>query len=109
MFDNEEEPFGMVVIESDFDRLLSSHVNQRSRVSKEVLIVDDSETVLLEDSARANGSVGKSANDIVNSWGEIKRELDLNNDYVDSQREVYATRIDLVPGISSLDLILRAS
>lgn len=97
----------MVVIESDFDRLLVSHLNQRSRVSNEVLIVDDNETVLLEDSPRANGSVGKPATNVVPSWPEIKRELDLNNDYVDTQREVYATRVDLVPGISSLNLILR--
>lgn len=109
VFDNEEEPFGMVTIESDFDRLLAAHVNQRSRVSQEVLIVDENELVLLEDSARAHGSVGRKAEEIVSSWSEIKSELDLNNDYVDSQREVYATRIDLVPGVSSLDLVLRAN
>jgi len=107
VFDNEEEPFGLVVIETDFDRLLAAHLNQRNRVSRDVLVVNDEETIILEESMRLSGSVGKSAPDVLMAWPAIERELDLNEDYVDSQRETYAMRIELVPGISALDIVLR--
>ena len=107
VFDKDEEPFGMVVIESDFDRLFTTHLNQRNRVSHDVLVVNDDESIILEDSTRSNGSVGKSASEVLMAWEAIKRELDINEDYVDSQRETYAMRIELVPGISALDIALR--
>ena len=108
VFDNEEEPFGMIVIEGDFDRLMETQIHQRNRVSSQIYVVDDENKVIIEDAERSAGAVGKPASDVIPSWEEIRQELDLNNDYVDSGREAFATRVALVPRVASLALVLIA-
>ena len=109
IFDREEEPFGMVVIEGDFDRLVGSQLRNRNRVSGQVLVIGSDETVLFEDSERTQGAVGKKATDLVPSWTDIKRDLELNTDYIDSQRAIFATCVCLVPRIASLNIVVTAS
>ena len=108
VFDNEEEPFGMVVIESDFDRLMEQQVNQRHRVSTHIFVTNDEGRVLLEDAEKSIGARGDHADEHVPNWDDLCHELDLGNEYVDSNRQVFATRVSLVPRASSLMLVLIA-
>ena len=108
VFDREEEPFGMVTIEGDFDRLIASQVQIRNRASAQVLIVDDAGKVLVEDAEDTRGIVGKNARELMPEWSEIERELSLNNSYVDAGAETFATHVFLVPRMSSLSLVLLA-
>ena len=108
VFDREEEPFGMVTIEGDFDRLISTQVQNRNRASSQVLIVDDGGKILVEDSEQTRGLVGGKVSEALSDWDEISRTLDLNNDYVDAGAETFATRVFLVPRMASLRLVLLA-
>lgn len=109
VFDRDEEPFGFVVIEGDFDRLVAAGLNQRNRASEQVLVIDSNGQVVLEESERARGAAGKSAVEVIATWPEIKRELELNGDYVEAQRAIFATRTFLVPHISPLYVVAMAS
>jgi len=106
VFDREEEPFGMVVIEGDFNRLISSQANHRTRTPNRILITCNDGYVILEDAEKALGVVGTPISELVPSWPEIQSELDLNSEYQDSARKIFATRIELVPRQTSLSLVL---
>ena len=105
VFDRDEEPFGVVVIEGDFDRLVHSELQLRNRASEQVLVIDGEGQVLLEDSERMQGAVGKTAPDLLPDWSAVKKELDLNGDYVDANRTIFATRVFLVPPFSAVYII----
>lgn len=108
VFDRDEEPFGMVIIEGDFDRLIASDAWQRGRNSTKILIVNGDERVIVEDANPSRGLRGQSAKDVLPAWREIRRELELNQNYADSNAEVFATRIFLVPRVSPLEIVLMA-
>jgi hypothetical protein len=109
VFDRDEEPFGMVVIEGDFGKLVRSQVQHRSRTSDQALVIDHRhDVVLLQDCDHGQCGVGRPAQQVLPNWSDVKAGLAGRCDFVDESCEIYASCMELVPGVSALSLVLTA-
>jgi hypothetical protein len=111
VFDGQtEEPFGLVVIECDLQRIIESELRERIRTAQQVIVIDASSTVWLHD-ARSQGpiteSVGKPACEVIGDADQIAATLLKHSEFIDeTDRELYATRLDLVPTEPGLVFVL---
>jgi len=95
IFDREEEPFGLVALEGDFQRLVEKQIPQRDRTSSRIMVVSDDDEILIDD-GRANASmVGTQASEAIRAWSEISQALDNGTDYDDPSNETTASRVFL--------------
>lgn len=106
VFDSEEEPFGMVVIEGDFLRLATDQLQAQSRTSDKVLVIDASGHIILEEGGVPLGTCRIA--EAIEHWPRVRESLSLHHDYVDSGCHLFATQVELVPRISSFTLALLA-
>ena len=106
IFDDDEEPFGLVVIEGDFQRLVTTQLQARNRAWGQILVIGDDDVVILQDGDGGLGAIGKTASTVIPEWDAIRAELSINSDFVDLDGQSFATRVDLVPHVSSLAIVL---
>lgn len=108
IFDREEEPFGFVTVEGDFERLLEKQTeNPKHALAAGVLVVDCDDKVLVDGDNQDN--VGSLATQVISDWEDIKQTLSREADFQDRSGEVYATRVVLCPRAArSLKLVLIA-
>ena len=107
VFDRDEEPFGMVSIEGDFDRLASMQLQNRSRVSGTALVIDQRGMVLLQDGDTTANHVHRPASEAMENWPEVIHQLCEQNDFVDPTCQTFATQLSLVPRASHITLVLK--
>ena len=93
IFDREEEPYGLVAIEGDFQRLVEKTI--RNPMSARILIVDCNDNVLIDRSSPE--SIGLDAAQVLPGWKDIKSSLAREADYSDHSGELFATRVVLCP------------
>ena len=105
-----EEAFGFVVIECRFYRLLDEHLLNRVRYARQILVLDRTGKILSHDilgCGRIDRSAGRPVTEIVPEFeprGQCCAKL---GEYVDkTDRELYATRLELIPRDSELTIVL---
>jgi hypothetical protein len=104
-----EEVAGLVTVEVDFDRLLESEMRAHSRSADEIFIVNNQSVVVKhQGSGQFKQAVGKPAEEFFSEWAAIAAEAAVHGEFVDEDRTVYAMRLELMPGGSSLTIALLA-
>jgi eukaryotic-like serine/threonine-protein kinase len=111
IFDEQtEEPFGYVVIECDLRRIIEAESRDRIQTAQQIIVVDSESTVWLHNSKRCGPiteSVDKPAAEIVAVMDRLDTTLAQHAEFIDeTNREVYAARLDLVAVKSDLVIVL---
>ena len=105
-----EQPFGFVVIECDLQRLLEIESRDRVRTAQQVVVLDPDWAVCFHDTrgqGRIEQSAGKPAIDVIAGIDKIKEALSKQAEFLDdTDRELYATRLQLAAGQSGLVFVL---
>ena len=105
-----EEPFGFVMIECDLQRLLEIESRDRIRTAQQVVVLDPDWAVCFHDTrgqGRIEQSAGKPAVDVIAGIDKIKEALSKQAEFLDdTDRELYATRLQLAAGQSGLVFVL---
>lgn len=108
--DQTEEPFGYVMIEACLTHVVEGYLRNRLRNADRAYILNNDCDVLIRfnrDGTPAPECDGQSASAICSKWASVIPTLRKHGEYVDEQTHaVYATRVDLVPGQSSLAIVL---
>ena len=111
VFDDEtEEPFGFVMVEACLHHVVEGFLQQRLKNSDRALILSNDCEVLMQVNKDGTSSIdcdGQSASSVCSMWSTVMSALRDRGEYVDEEtHSVYATRVDLVPGKSSLAIVL---
>jgi len=111
VFDDEtEEPFGFVMIEACLHHVVEGFLQQRLKNSDRAFILNNDCEVLMQVNKDGTSSIdcdGQSASSICSMWSTVMSALRDRGEYVDEKtHSVYATRVDLVRGKSSLAIVL---
>ncbi len=111
VFDEQsEEPFGFVMIAACLTHVVEGFLRNRLRNSERALILKDDGEVLMQvhqDGSRSIDFNRKSGSEACRTWTTVNSALRKHGEYVDEKtHSVYATRVDLVPGKSSLSIVL---
>jgi serine/threonine protein kinase len=108
VFDSKtEEPFGIAVTEAEVGNLVRPELAM-AQATFESLVVDDNGSVLF--SSTANGDAKRDLSPAkIEKWDEIKQALDRDREFLDPNREVYATRLPLPRRQNSMNILFRAS
>ncbi len=105
-----EEIFGYVRIECDLDSILDDQVRARENSASHVLVVDQADNVWshhCREKGRLLTSCGRPMKEFVQCFQAVHTALGDANEYLDdTNHDVYATKIELVSGVSWLTLIL---
>ncbi|MEM8735228.1 MAG: serine/threonine-protein kinase, partial [Planctomycetota bacterium] len=91
--DSTEEPFGMVVAEAEVGNLVRPEL-ELSKSGFEALLLDDAGNVLFSTSAGGDSKRG-AAKEGLGNWEEVRAVIDVEQEYLDPNREIYATRLPL--------------
>ncbi len=102
-----EEPFGLVLAESEVGSLVKPELNAID-TSHVVYLVDDHEHVLFS-SKPGYGRERKMAPQLISRWSEIAQTMASAVEYIESDLEYYATRLSLPQDLNSLRVILQAN
>ncbi|MCA9057669.1 MAG: serine/threonine protein kinase [Planctomycetaceae bacterium] len=110
VFDEEsEELFGFVRVETSLDRLIETEMRDRLRSTRDLIVLDNDCRIVLhlsKDRGRNRTSDGRAMTDFVSDWPEIRTSLKTTSEYYDNNRyEIYATKVDLIPGRYSLAIV----
>lgn len=111
VFDGEtEEPFGYVMIEACLTHVVEGFLRNQLRNADRAYILNNDCDVLIRfnrDGSPAPDCDGQSGSSICSKWASVIPTLRKHGEYVDElTHAVYATRVDLVPGQSSLAIVL---
>ena len=108
VFDQEtEEPFGLVLAEAEIGNLVRPEITA-TELSDSVYLVDDHDRILFS-TKRINQSLQQVAPDFIARWPEIAHTIADNNEYIESDREYYATRLPFPQNLNSLRIILQVA
>ncbi len=105
-----EEAFGFVRMECDLQRILEGEARDRVRTARQVLMLDPSGSIWIHDSL-AHGpigeSVGQNASDVIPEMATITNVVARQAEFIDdTNREIYATRLDLSGSEPGLVIVL---
>ncbi|MEM7476482.1 MAG: serine/threonine-protein kinase [Planctomycetota bacterium] len=106
VFDSKtEEPFGLVVAESEIGSLVRPEM-QLSESDGSLFLMDSSENVLFTSSKdpEVKSKVGK---ELFANWSQITQALRDQSEFIDGDQEVYATRLQLPTTKESLYIVLQ--
>ncbi|MEO2036568.1 MAG: serine/threonine-protein kinase [Planctomycetaceae bacterium] len=111
VFDEQtEEPFGFVMIEACLMHVVEGFLRHRLKYSDRAFVLNNDYDVLMQinkDGSLTGTCDGEPASSICSKWAAVIPNLRERGEYVDEQtHSVYATRVDLVPGKSSLSIVL---
>jgi hypothetical protein len=96
-------------VEVDFDRLLEAEMRTHFKSADEIFIANDQGVVVKhQGSGQVKRAVGKPAEEFFPEWAVIAAEASAHGEFVDEDRTVYALRLELMPGGSSLTIALLA-
>lgn len=102
-----EESIGLAVTEAEVGNLIRPELAM-AQSTFESLIVDDDGSVLF--SSTASGDTKRELSQAkIEKWDEIKLALDREKEFLDPNREVYATRLPLPRRQNSMNILFRAS
>ena len=103
---NTEEPFGLVVADAEIGNLVRPEL-QMSESAGTVYLTDDNGSILFTSSLDSNVK-SCSAEDLFSDWSEIKRRLRYEVEFLDSDQEVYATRLPLPGKQQSIHILYKS-
>ena len=101
-----EEPFGLVVAESEIGNLVRPELELMD-ADEQVYLIDDTGQILFT-SSRETSSRHQPAADIFSNWEELKSQLKTASEYLDPDREVYATRLVFPQRNNSIYIVFRS-
>lgn len=105
-----EEPFGFVMIEACLTHVVQTFLQNRLKNSECAYILNNECNVLMQvtrDGSRAPDCERDSGGTICKQWDSVISALRSDGEYIDEQtHSIYANRVDLVPGKSSLAVVL---
>lgn len=110
IFDNRtEDVIGLVTVELDFTGLIEAEIGAYSQNADEVFVVNNQGVVVKHHRGNTHRQAeGKSADQFFSNWDAMATQLASLGEFVDSNRAIYATRVDLIPRVSSLAIVLVA-
>ncbi len=105
-----EEPFGFVMIECDLQRVLERETRDRVRTAQQVIVLDPNCSIWVH-ASHTHGpieeSVGKRAADVISKIDAVTEAVSRQAEFIDdTDRDIYATRLDLVANEPGLVFIL---
>lgn len=106
VFDSEnEEPFGFVVAEAEIGNLVRPEINA-SESAATVHLTDDNDRILFS-TRRIQNKDQMIAPDLIPRWADVARVTADQGEYIETDREIYATRLPFPQGLNSLTIILQ--
>ena len=99
-----EEPFGLVLAEAEIGSLVKPEI-AAAESTDSVYLVDDSERVLYSSKRGCQQSL-QQATEVISRWPAIAEALASTNEYIDSDRQFYATRLPFPHNLNSLRIVL---
>lgn len=107
-----EEPFGFVMLEASLAHVVEEFLRHRLKNANSAFILNNDCEVLMQvnqDGSLAFDADGKGIGCICGKWEKVLPILRTRGEYVDDvTHSVYATRVDLVRGQTSLAIVLLA-
>jgi len=105
-----EEPFGIVTIECDLQRILERETRDRLHTAQQVIVLEPNCSIWVHDS-RASGpikdSIGKLAEEVIPEFENISNVVARRDEFMDAtNQEIYATCLNLAPGTPGLVFVL---
>ena len=94
IFDREEEPFGLVLIEGNFTQLIENRIG-RNESDARVVVVDDAGQLIFDGARSSRNAVGSQAKDVLRGWTDIQEPLDCGGTYEDPSNELFAASVGL--------------
>jgi eukaryotic-like serine/threonine-protein kinase len=101
-----EEPAGLVLVEAEVENLVRPEI-EASEIPDTVYLVDDKNHILFT-TRRLPHKEEHVAGDTVPKWPEISRAFSEQDEFIDGDREVYATRLMFPQKLNSLRVVLHA-
>ena len=97
-----EELFGYVMIQCDLQRILEDETRNHLRTAQQVIALDPKNSIWVHDSPThgpIEESVGRKAVEVIPGIDDIVKVISRRAEFVDdTNREIYATRLDLTAG-----------
>ncbi len=104
--DATEEPFGLVLAEAEIENLVRPEL-QAIETQDTIYLVDDTEQILFASNrSRVKNSL---APDVISRWAEIKRTTSDSPEYIETDREFYATRLAFPQNNNSIRIVLQVA
>lgn len=113
VFDEQsEEPFGFVMLEASLTHVVEQFLRNRLKNANNAFVLNNDCEVLMQvnkDGSVAFDTDGKGIGCVCGKWDKVLPVLRTRGEYVDDvTHSVYATRVDLVRGRTSLAIVLLA-
>lgn len=105
--DRNEEPFGMVLAEAELGSLVTSEISATGTQDK-IYLVDDRQRVLFSNRSSSSASLATAAS-VIARWPEIALVITENDEYIESDREFYATRLEFPQRNNSICIVFQVA
>jgi hypothetical protein len=102
---NTEEPFGVVLAESEVGNLIGPEL-QMIGTKFRLVLVDDHENVIFDSSAPKRSAETRKVGDLYSRWPEMR---DAEGEFDDPDREFVASKISFPENSSSMHVILQVA
>lgn len=107
-----EDPFGFVMIEASLTHVVDAFLRHRLQHAGQAFILNNNCEVLIRvgrDGSCCSDLQGQAMGCLCSQWPQVLPVLRERGEYVDDRTHtVYATRVDLIPGRTSLAIVLLA-
>ncbi len=100
---NSEEPFGQIVSEAEIGNLVRPELEAMDE-SPDALLADDSGNIIFATS-KDQAIKHRTIDELVPNWPAIKSKLKDEPDYIDPNRDVFATKLSLRRNRNSIHII----